>query len=49
MELIKIIGWAVLGFVRIFGGLELVSRKLKDREKIVLRTDIREGEELVDV
>lgn len=49
MELIKIIGWVVLGFVRIFGRLELVSRKLKDRGKIVLRTDLRGGEEFIDV
>jgi hypothetical protein len=49
MELIEIIGWIVLGFVPMFGGLELVSRKLKDTGKIVLRIDFRGGEQLIGV
>ena len=38
------IGWVVVGFVPMLGGLELVSRKLRHREKIVLGTEMRGGE-----
>jgi hypothetical protein len=38
MELIEIIGWIALGFVPMLGGLEIVSRKVQNRGKIVLRT-----------
>jgi hypothetical protein len=43
MELIEIIGWIALGFVPMLGGLEVVSRKVHDRGKLVLRTYIRGG------
>jgi hypothetical protein len=43
MELIEIIGWIALGFVPMLGGLEIVSRKLQNRGKIVLRTYLRGG------
>jgi hypothetical protein len=38
MELIEIVGWIALGFVPMLGGLEITSRKLQNRGKIVLRT-----------
>jgi hypothetical protein len=38
MELIEIIGWIALGFVPMLGDLEIVSRKVQNRGKIVLRT-----------
>ena len=38
------IGWVVVGFVPMMGGLELASRKLRHREKIVLKTVMRGGE-----
>ena len=41
------IGWVVMGFVPMLGGLESVGRKLRHREKIVLRTEMRGGEHLV--
>jgi hypothetical protein len=44
MELIEMVGWVVMGFVPMLGGLELVSRKLRRREKIALRTEMRGGE-----
>jgi hypothetical protein len=44
MELIEMIGWVVMGFAPMLGGLELASRKLRHREKIVLRTEMRGGE-----
>jgi hypothetical protein len=43
MELIEIIGWIALGFVPMLGGLEIVSRKVQNRGKIVLRTYQRGG------
>ena len=43
------IGWVVVGFVPMLGGLELVSRKLRHREKIVLRTQMRGGEYLTGI
>ena len=43
MELIQIIGWIALGFVPMLGGLEIASRKLQYRDKIVLRTYIKGG------
>jgi hypothetical protein len=43
MELIEIIGWIALGFVPMLGGLEIVSRKVQNRGKIVLRTYLRGG------
>ncbi|HET7242291.1 MAG TPA: hypothetical protein VFI64_03025 [Nitrososphaeraceae archaeon] len=46
MELIEMIGWVVAGFVPMLGGLELANRKLRHREKIVLRTEMRRGEYL---
>jgi hypothetical protein len=49
MELIEMIGWIVLGFVPMLGGLELVSRKLTDKGKIVLRTEMRGGEYLIGI
>jgi hypothetical protein len=49
MELIETIGWIVLGFVPMLGGLELVSRNLRYREKIVLRTEMRGGEYLTGI
>jgi hypothetical protein len=49
MELIEMIGWLVLGFVPMLGGLELASRKRRHREKIVLRTEMRGGESLVGI
>jgi hypothetical protein len=49
MELIEMIGWIVLGFVPMLGGLELVSRKLRHKGKIVLRTEMRGGEYLIGI
>ena len=49
MELIEMIGWIVLGFVPILGGLELVSRKLTHAGKIVLGTEMRGGEYLIGI
>jgi hypothetical protein len=49
MELIEMIGWVVVGFVPMLEGLELVSRKLRHREKIVLRTEMRGGESLIGI
>ena len=43
------IGWVVLGFVPMLGGLDLVSRKLTLRGKIVLRTEMRGGEYLIGI
>ena len=43
------IGWVVMGFVPMLGGLELVSRKRRHREKIVLRTQMRGGEYLTGI
>ena len=43
------IGWVVLGFVPVLGGLELVSRKLRHRGKIVLRTGMRGEEYLIGI
>jgi hypothetical protein len=43
MEIIEIIGWIALGFVPMLGGLEIASRKLHDRGKMVLRTYIKDG------
>ncbi len=43
------IGWVVMGFVPMLGELELVSRKLGHREKIVLRTQMRGGEYLTGI
>jgi hypothetical protein len=43
MELFEIIGWIALGFVPMLGGLEIASRKLQDRGKIVLRTYVKDG------
>jgi hypothetical protein len=43
MELIEIIGWIALGFVPMLGGLEVASRKLQNRGKIVLRTYAKGG------
>ena len=37
------IGWVVMGFVPMLGGLELVNRKLGKREKIVTRTEMNGG------
>ena len=37
------IGWVVMGFVPMLGRLELVSRKMGHKEKIVLRTEMRRG------
>ncbi len=42
MELINMVGWVALGFMPVFGGLEIVSRKLRTqrlRREIVLRTE----------
>jgi hypothetical protein len=49
MELIEMIGWIVLGFVPMLGGLELVGRKLTHKGKIVLRTERRGGEYLIGI
>jgi len=49
MELIEMIAWVVSGFVPMLGGLELVSRKLRHREKIVLRTEMRGEEYLIGI
>jgi hypothetical protein len=43
MELIEIIGWIALGFVPMLGGLEIVSRKVHDRGKLVLRPYVKGG------
>ncbi len=43
------IGWVVMGFVPLLGGLELVSRKLRHREKIFLKTQMRGGESLIGI
>ena len=43
------IGWVVIGFVPMLGVLELVSRKLRHRKKIVLRTEMRGGEYLIGI
>jgi hypothetical protein len=43
MELIEMLGWVVLGFVSTLGGLEFMARKLADRGKMILRTDLRVG------
>jgi len=43
MEFIEMIGWVVMGFVPMLGGLELVNRKLGKREKIVTRTEMSRG------
>ena len=43
------IGWVVVGFVPMLGGLELVSRKLRHKGKIVLRTEMRGGEYLIGI
>lgn len=44
MELIEIIGWLALGFVPMLVGLEIASRKMHDRGRMVLRTYIKYGE-----
>jgi len=49
MELIEIIAWVVIGFVPMFGGLELASRKLRNTGRMVLRADIRGGEYLIGI
>ena len=43
------IGWIVLGFVPMLGGLNLASRKLTHRGKIVLRTEMKGGEYLIGI
>ena len=43
------IGWVVMGFVAMLGGLELVSCKLRHREKIALRPKMRGGEYLIGI
>jgi hypothetical protein len=47
MEVIEMIGWIALGFIPLFGGLETLSRKLRWRDKTVLRTPSRLGEEVI--
>lgn len=37
------ITWVLIGFVPMFGGLELASRKLRNTSRMVLRTDNRGG------
>ncbi len=42
MELINMVGWVALGFMPVFGGLEIASRKLRTqrlRREIILRTE----------
>jgi len=43
MELIEMIAWVLIGFVPMFGGLELASRKLRNTGRMMLRTNIRGG------
>jgi hypothetical protein len=37
MELIEMIAWIMMGFVPMFGALELTSRKLRNTGRIALR------------
>ncbi len=41
MELIEMIGWIVVGFAPMLGGLEIVSKTRKYKGKIVLRREVR--------
>ena len=47
MEIMEMIGWIALGFIPVFGGPEDISRKLRWRDKTVLRTTFRLGEEAI--
>jgi hypothetical protein len=40
MELIEMLGWVALGFVPMFGILEIASRKLAKTGRTVSRTEI---------
>jgi hypothetical protein len=44
MEIIEMVGWIVLGFVPMLGGLEIASRKFGHTGKIVLRSAMVGGE-----
>jgi hypothetical protein len=44
MEIIGMLGWIVLGFLPMLGGLELASRKFGRTGKVVLRTTVMGGE-----
>jgi hypothetical protein len=44
MEIIEIVGWIVLGFVPMIGGLELASRKFGHAGKIVMKARMIGGE-----
>jgi hypothetical protein len=44
MEIIEMLGWIVLGFVPMLGGLQLASRKFGHAGKIVMKARMIGGE-----